>query len=230
MKSIEQERPFFKQLFDMLETQMSCNDELVLHDLTKDYDHTIVDIRNGHVTDRRIGDCGSNLGLEVLRGTVENGDRYNYITNTRSGKILRSSTIFIHDDDGHVIGSLCINKDITESLKMEAYMRNVNKYTLPGQEHESAERSIKEAFFNNVNELLDYMIQDAQAQVNKPVAQMDRADKQAFLKYLDDKGAFVIAKSGERVCDFLGISKYTLYTYLDVVRNGGDKTKNRNHG
>ena len=27
MKSIEQERPFFKQLFDMLETQMSCNDE-----------------------------------------------------------------------------------------------------------------------------------------------------------------------------------------------------------
>ena len=109
-------------------------------------------------------------------------------------------------------------------------MHNVNKYTLPGQENESAEHGIKEAFFNNVNELLDYMIQEAQAQVNKPVAQMDRADKQAFLKYLDDKGAFVISKSGERVCDFLGISKYTLYTYLDVVRNGGDKTKNRNHG
>ena len=129
-----------------------------------------------------------------------------------------------------MIGSICINKDITESLKMEAYMHNVNKYTLPGQENESAEHGIKEAFFNNVNELLDYMIQEAQAQVNKPVAQMDRADKQAFLKYLDDKGAFVISKSGERVCDFLGISKYTLYTYLDVVRNGGDKTKNRNHG
>ena len=170
--------------------------KLVLHDLTKGYDHTIVDIRNGHVTDRRIGDCGSNLGLEVLRGTVANGDRYNYITNTRSGKILRSSTIFIHDDDGQVIGSICINKDITESLKMEAYMHNVNKYTLPGQENESAEHGIKEAFFNNVNELLDYMIQEAQAQVNKPVAQMDRADKQAFLKYLDDKGAFVISKSG----------------------------------
>ena len=166
MRSIDEERPFFTQLLDMLESQMSVNDEIVLHDLTKGYDHTIVDIRNGHVTNRKVGDCGSNLGLEVLRGTVENGDRYNYVTHTREGKILRSSSMFIRDDDGRVIGSICINKDITL---------------------------------------------------------MDREDKQRFLKYLDDKGTFVISKSGDRVCEFLGISKFTLYNYLDAIRKVNGK-------
>lgn len=75
MRTIKEDAVFFKQLMDMLETQLSVNEEIVLHDLTNDYDHTIVDIRHGHVTNRKVGDCGSNLGLEVLRGTVENGDR-----------------------------------------------------------------------------------------------------------------------------------------------------------
>lgn len=28
---------------------------VVLHDLEKDYEHTIVDIRNGHITNRKVG-------------------------------------------------------------------------------------------------------------------------------------------------------------------------------
>lgn len=218
MKSIKEEEKYFKQLLDMLESQLSVNDEIVLHDLTKSYEHTIVDIRNGHVTNRKIGDCGSNLGLEVLRGTVENGDRYNYVTHTREGKILRSSTMFIHDEEGKVIGSICINRDITESVKMEAFLREENKYMIPREEPEAHVHETKEVFFNNVNELLDYMIQSALEFVNKPVSKMDREDKQTFLKYLDDKGAFVISKSGEHVSEFLGISKFTFYNYLDAVR------------
>ncbi len=225
MRSIDEERPFFKQLLDMLESQMSVNDEIVLHDLTKGYDHTIVDIRNGHVTNRKIGDCGSNLGLEVLRGTVENGDRYNYVTHTREGKILRSSTMFIHDGDGRVIGSVCINKDITESVKMEAFLREENKYVLPHGETEPPEHETKEVFFNNISELLEYMLQTALSYVGKPLPLMDREDKQRFLSYLDDKGVFVISKSGDRVCEFLGISKFTLYNYLDSIRKGNGKAE-----
>ena len=223
MKSINHELHFFKQLLDMLESQMNENDEIVLHDLTKDYDHTIIDIRNGHVTNRKIGDCGSNLGLEVLRGTVENGDRYNYVTHTKSGQILRSSTMFIHDEESRVIGSICINKDITESVKMEAFLRGENKYFLPHEEAARPEHETKEVFFNNVSELLEYMLQSALAYVDKPLTLMDREDKQHFLKYLDDKGMFVISKSGDRVCEFLGISKFTLYNYLDAIRKIKDK-------
>ncbi|MDD3212817.1 MAG: helix-turn-helix transcriptional regulator [Eubacteriales bacterium] len=223
MKFIEEEQAFFKQLLDMLESQMNANDEIVLHDLSKEYDHTIVDIRNGHVTGRKIGDCGSNLGLEVLRGTVENGDRYNYVTHTRTGKILRSSTMFIHNEEGRVVGSICINKDITESLKMEEFLRNENKYSLSHEENTEMEHETKEVFFNNISELLEYMLQSALSHVGKQVTLMDREDKCKFLKYLDDKGVFVISKSGERVCEFLGISKFTLYNYLDSVRKANGK-------
>lgn len=228
MRSISEEHGFFKQLLDMLESQLSINDEIVLHDLSHEYDHSIVDIRNGNVTGRKVGDCGSNLGLEVLRGTVENGDRYNYVTHTRTGKILRSSTMFIHNEENSVIGSICINKDITESVKMEEILRNENKYTLPHDDSQEADHDTKEVFFNNVSELLEYMLQSALSHVGKQVTLMDREDKCLFLKYLDDKGAFVISKSGDRVCEFLGISKFTLYNYLDSIRKTNSKLEEAN--
>ncbi|WP_417007720.1 PAS domain-containing protein, partial [Anaerotruncus massiliensis (ex Togo et al. 2019)] len=45
---------------------------------------------------------------------------------TDTGKILRSSTQFLRDDDGKIIGSLCINMDITESLAFEKFLHNYN--------------------------------------------------------------------------------------------------------
>ena len=117
MKSIDEQKELFTKILDMLEQHFGQSCEIVLHDLTREYDHTIVDIRNGHITGRKVGDCGSNLGLEVLRGTVVNGDRFNYISHTTDAKILRSSSIYFHDDQQRTIGSICINTDITESVR-----------------------------------------------------------------------------------------------------------------
>ena len=119
---------YLKKLLDMMENHFGKNNEIVLHDLTKDYNHTIIDIRNGHITGRSIGDCGSNLGLEVLRGTVVNGDRYNYITHTKDGKVLRSSSMYFYEGK-KVIGSLCINTDITDELRYENYLYAKNNYS-----------------------------------------------------------------------------------------------------
>ena len=51
--------------------------EFVFHDNTLDYEHTIVDIRNGHIAGRTIGDIGDILGLEALGGS--GGNAYNLI-------------------------------------------------------------------------------------------------------------------------------------------------------
>lgn len=209
MKHISEEMQFFTQLLNMLSNHMPDTTEIVLHDLTGDYEHTIVDIRNGHITGRRIGDCGSNLGLEVLRGTVEDGDRYNYVTHTKNGKILRTSSLYIRDDDGKVIGSICINNDITDTVRFEEFLHRYNRY-------EAADE--KEVFANHVGELLDHMIQQAQLNVGKMPDMMCKQDKLDFIRYLDEKGAFLITKAGEKICKALGISKFTLYSYLDIVR------------
>ena len=210
----------------LLERQLGSNCEVVLHDLTKKYGSTIVDIRNGHITNRKIGDSGSNLGLEVLRGTVQDGDQYNYITYTRDNKVLRSSSIYFKNDENKVIGALCVNLDITQSLKCEEYLRQFNQFTrnfgsngTENGESQGGNPPVKEVFTNSIQELMDFLIGEAQDQAGKPVSQMQQVDKLQFVRFLDQKGAFLITHSGDAVCQFLGISKYTLYRYLKIVRD-----------
>ena len=230
MNTIYDNWSMWQKLLTMLEHQFGNKCEFILHDLTKDYSHTIVDIRNGYITNRKIGDCGSNLGLEVLRGTVENGDRYNYIVNTRDGKLLRSSTMFISDENGKTIGSLCINTDITETVRFEEYLRQYNQYSVPAAAQAATAMAPAapaqpeppahepEFFANDMSQLLDYLIAEAGKQVGKPVEQMHREDKIKFVRYLDQKGAFLITKAAERIYEYLGVSRFTLYNYLDIVR------------
>lgn len=200
-----------KKISTLLEKQMGTNCEIVLHDLERPYDSTIVDIRNGHITNRSVGDCGSNLGLEVIRGKTVNGDKFNYITYTTDGKILRSSSVFFQDDEGKTCACLCINQDISNTLMFEGFLHEFNKY-------EISKEPVKEVFARNVNELLEFFIADGQKKIGKSIAEMNREDKMAMVKYLDEKGAFQITKSSERVSEAMDISKYTLYNYLDAGR------------
>ncbi|MEL7568846.1 MAG: helix-turn-helix domain-containing protein, partial [Bacillota bacterium] len=164
-------------------------------------------------------DCGSNLGLEVLRGSVVNGDRYNYITHTKDGKVLRSSSVYFFNDNNIVIGSLCINLDITEELRFENYLKARNNYSLDANEE-------NEVFATDVKQLLEHFINEGQRLVGKPIVIMDRGERLQFLKYLDDAGAFLITKSSERIIQLMGISKGTLYSYLEILHKGNDARGN----
>lgn len=202
------------KILDLLEHHLGDTSEIVYHDLTKPYEHTIADIRNGGITGRQVGGCGSNLGLEVIRGTVKNGDKFNYITHTKGGRILRSSTIYLRNE-AQVVGAICINTDISDSMRLESFIHQYNGYTL---QSDSGPR-VDEHFAQNVSEILETFIQDAQALVGTMAPLMSREERLKFLEYLDSKGAFLISKSSEHVCDFLGISKYTLYNYLETIRS-----------
>ncbi len=210
MKHIDDEMGMFKQLLNLIAAQFGSKCEVVLHDLEKDYSSTIVDIRNGHITNRKIGGCGSNLGLEVLSGSVIDGDRLNYVTTTSDGKILRSSSMYIRNSEGKVIGSLCINLDITESIQFESFLKQYNKFELNDQ---------PEYFATNVESLLDYLIQQATALTNKDPKELTKSERLDFLSFLDEKGAMQISKSGDRICKVLGISKFTLYNDLEIIRS-----------
>ena len=206
---------FFHRMMDMLEQQLGRNTEIVLHDYAEGYEHTIVDIRNGHITGRQIGGPGSNLGLEVLSGTTENGDKYNYITQLPDGRYLRSSSLYIRDEKGTAIGCLCINTDISETLRMEQFLKEMNRCDLSQSEDE--------IFVTDVNQLLDCIIRKTQENIGKLPEDMNREDKIEFVRQLNQKGAFLITKSGERVQEYLGISKYTLYHYLDLIKRQKDE-------
>ena len=65
---------------------------------TNDPERSIVAIENGHVTGRKVGDGPSHVVLEALRGNPEQlHDHLSYLTRTKDGKTLKSTTIYIRD-------------------------------------------------------------------------------------------------------------------------------------
>lgn len=221
MKNISGEWDNLSRLIKMIAAQFGSNCEVVLHDLTKDYDHSIVAIENNHITQRNIGDSGTNLGLEILRGTVEEGDRYNYFTKTKDGKLLRSSSIYLKNDSGVVIGSICINFDISGYLLIENMLNEITNSS-----NRNGNPEVTEVFANNVNELLDHLIVECQEVIKKRPEEMTRSDKIKMVEFLDSKGAFLITKAGDRICEYLGISKFTLYNYLDITKKQSENKEN----
>ncbi len=210
------EAPMLQFLFQLakgLARQFGPNCEVVVHDLTSnDEDNSIVAIENGQVTGRKVGDGPSHAVLEALRTERENvPDHLSYLTKTKDGKILKSSTIYIRDDDGKAIGVFAINYDITLMLAMEDMLRQFTATEMPNMEPERISR--------NVSDLLDELIDQSVAIVGKPVALMTKEDKVRAIHFLNDTGAFLITKSGDKVCKFFGISKYTLYSYIDEAKN-----------
>ena len=209
---------FARRIVKALAVHYGDTCEIVLHDLTSgDPDHTIIAIENGHISGRRIGDGPSKIALKAFRDAEETHvDKLAYLTKTRDGKILKSSTVFLRDEKGKPIGILGINSDITLTVAMENVIHTYNASLLDSRE--------PEPISTNVADLLDSLIDQSIRMIGKPASLMDKSEKIRAIRYLNDSGAFLITKSGPKVCQIFGISKYTLYSYLDEAKQSSDNS------
>lgn len=215
MESVFQEMEFFQVLSRNLGIQFGTNCEIVLHDFTQEkLDSTIVAVTNGHVTGRSLGDGPTSLFFRYFKDGMHE-DIEPYINCTDDGRIFKSSTTLIKNSEGKVIGSLCINMDITALKMME---NSIQKFcSLDSQP------LVEEHFPNKVSELLEQMLEECTLRIGKPPQTMSREEKIQAIRYLDQKGIFLITKSGKRVCSYFQISKYTFYNYLDEARGIAEK-------
>ena len=195
--------------------------EVVIHDLKKqDIESSIVYIENGHVSNRKLGDGPSEIVLETLNRDPEClKDRLSYLTKTDDGRILKSSTMYIRGKDGSVDYIFSLNYDITGLITMDKALKDLIS---TNSEPDKQPRKIT----HNVNDLLDALIEQSVALVGKPVALMTKDDKVTAIQFLNDSGAFLITKSGDKVSSYFGISKFTLYSYMDSGRESKDTKDN----
>lgn len=204
-----------KQVAAGIAAQFGSSCEVVIHDLSRNPDHSIVAIINGHVSGRKVGDGASNVVMEQLRTQdPEPKDHLCYLTKTPDGKILKSSTVYIRDRKGKVSAILAINYDISRLILMEEALHDL---TSTGEEIPAEPERI-----TNVSDLLDELIQQSVALVGKPAAVMNKEDKVKAIQFLSQNGAFLITKSGDKVAKYFGISKYTLYSYIDMNKQEGN--------
>ena len=164
--------------------------EVCIHDLqADDLEHTICYIINGHVTGRKIGDGAS----KIVLGTLE-------------------ALKFLKDETGKYRFILGINHDMTNFINAQATLSSIV------ENFEAAEEDVYGQIPLSVNDLLENLIEQSVRIVGKTPALMTKDEKIKAIKFLQDTGAFLITKSGDKISQFFGISKFTLYSYIEQAK------------
>lgn len=65
---------------------------------------------------------------------------------------------------------------------------------------------------------LDTLISRIEHELGAPLPDLEREDKQRAIRLLDERGAFLLRKSIEDVADLMGVSRITIYNYLNAIR------------
>ncbi|WP_028309600.1 helix-turn-helix transcriptional regulator [Desulfitibacter alkalitolerans] len=188
------------------------NCEVVIHDLQKP-EKSLIYVA-GKVTGRKPGAPTTDLVLQTLKSKGNDAnDLINYQTSTKDGKILKSSTIFIKDDNDIIIGCMCINFDMSEFLTCQQILESFTNFSKEN-EYMGGER-----FFYDVNEAMDEIIHSTIKDYPTPKQLMQKDDKLLVVKKLDEKGVFLVKGSVDQVAKILGVSRYTIYNYLEEARS-----------
>ena len=202
----------FKQIADTMVKTFGRNCEVAIHDFSnlEDLSNSLVYIA-GSVTNRKPGAPITNLVAKALK---KDGDEVenicNYKTMTKDGKILKSSTHFIRDAHGNIIGAFCINYDISDLLNAE---KTIKEFATTQDDESSYEK-----FSFSPRETIHSLVEEIKIKYGKQPKYMNREEKVKFIEELDQAGVFLIKGAEEYIAQLIGSSKFTIYNYLRESR------------
>lgn len=182
--------------------------EVVLHDFS-DTSNTIVAIENGQITGRSIGSPLTEESLKIVNNGSTEKDIYNYSGKSTDGRILKSTTVFIKDDEERTVGSFCINLDITELSVAQSVIKEIMRVDTKKEEKDTTKK---------INDVLTDLVDETIKNFGKPIAYLTKEDKVKIVKELEKHGAFLIKGAIDHVAKILCVSRYTIYNYLDEIR------------
>lgn len=68
----------------------------------------------------------------------------------------------------------------------------------------------------SLHDALGRLLARTEAELGQPLVELSREEKQAVVARLDDAGAFLLRRSVDEVADVLGVSRFTIYNYLNA--------------
>lgn len=189
--------------------------EVVLHDLREIPDSIIA--VGGKLSGRATGGPSTNLLLQHVR-EQRTDHLLRYRNRTDHGRELLSSTLFLRDESQRAIACLCINVDISQWLEL----RQLVDTHVSSLVEDAGEPAPQESFFTTTDDLVDTMIGEAIETVEVPVELMHKPHKLRVVADLDDRGFFSFREAAEILAKALGVSRYTIYNYLNETRAAQD--------
>ncbi|BCQ33596.1 MULTISPECIES: helix-turn-helix transcriptional regulator [Erwinia] len=196
------------------------NTEIVLHDLEHP-EKSVLAITHGHITGRVPGSPVLAVPLEDqgLRALLnDNAQASNttptvipdYPTRGKNGQTLRSATALYRDSNGQPFAALCINTDNSELLAAKRCLDSLlNADAPPPQTEESVD----------MGQLMADIIADSLSELNGNLRVSRKQAKLAAVRKMQDRGMFIVKGGIEKAAAALGVTRYTIYNYLDEIRD-----------
>lgn len=208
MMEVENLDSFLKYLDTMamvISEMFGKNCEVVVSDLDNP-DNTILSIYNGEVTGRKVGDPLSALANELIEKS-ESGYNINYRkANRRIKKEIKSSTIVTKAFGKNI--SFCINYDCDSLTQIQNSLKQF--------------LSMGEEVYNEIDtlsnlELIENKFYQEVEKIGKPIVNMNKNDRIEMIRSLKNAGMFNIQKSVPFIAEKMGVSRYTIYNYLNKI-------------
>ncbi|BAQ09797.1 hypothetical protein OXB_1326 [Bacillus sp. OxB-1] len=200
----------YQPVADMIAATFGRNCEVVIHDLS-DIHSSLVYIA-GSVTERALGAPTTEVILKELR---QHGDAVpdmlGQTSRTRDGKFVKTSSSFIRNESGNVIGFIGINFDITAFSMVNQIIKDFSATP----DLDQLDSPMEESYAKNIDEVFDQLITSSLKEIGIPISKMSREDKIQFVRSLEEKGTFLIQGSIEKIANALKVSKQTIYNYLE---------------
>jgi predicted transcriptional regulator YheO len=185
---------------------------VVLHDL-RDLERSIIKIENGHVTGRKVGGSITDQGLKLLREAPNDDMLLSYQSVTNDGRPLKSSSIIFRNQKRKPIAAICINFDISDIHNFNLAMEDIF-----GISNEAADRAPFETFQSDIASTMNEMADSVIRKSGKAIPLSNKKDRIEIINSLEDQGFFLTKGAVKFMARKLGVSKYTVYNYLDEVR------------
>jgi predicted transcriptional regulator YheO len=201
---------FMKDMAEGIVAVVGQHCEVVVHDF-RDIEHSVVAV-SGNLTGRRPGAPVPDLSF--LPEELEDGapHQFNYRT-ALDGRSLQSSTVWIRDPAGHIIGAVCVNVDYASLLQARDIL---NALTAPAEV--PAELVVKDTFAKDMNELIEKSVEQfLRKRGRADLKGLSRQERQDLIQELDRRGLFRIRGAADRLADLLNVSRASVYNYRTVV-------------
>lgn len=189
---------------------VGSNCEVVIHDL-RNPEHSVVAI-SGNLTNRSIGAPVPDPEMLPENVVRFSDDDLCYNTRTPSGKQLFSSTVWVRDITGHIVGALCINMDFNDIQQA----RNLLDRLLVNSEVSSPRREL-ETFATSPEEFILIALQESVKELGKPIHQLERQDKILLIQKLEKAGVFSFRQAVDIISAEIGVSRSSIYNYRKEI-------------
>jgi len=205
-------------LVDFIADIIGPHCEVLLHDIV-DVENSVIAIRNGYISGRHIGCPLTDLGFKLLENksylNQNQNALVNYRSRTDSGENLISSTYYIKDKKGELIGMICVNilnstdhqiNKIPAVFPLTALFSNAV--------HMDYNEEITESLSTSLDNVVDEAVKKLVEKYDISAERMSTEEKCALVQELRENGIFKIKGAITKVSNTLKTSESTIYRYL----------------